>query len=205
MTRLDLQTDLQLHFNNSTYYTIDDLNNSLQDGLDEIVPFSGCVYKSAVVQITQFTTYYDLLTLLPDYVGIVAIFNTTIRRWMWPTSLRKLNQSRIDWDVAYGTPEYFVPINHRYIAIYKKPAVAHYGNLLVFYLASAPTLGDTTIIPIPDEYGTVLESYSKADLWEQAQEWGKAGVELKNYIESLEELRVLMKSKRNRDRLPSLR
>lgn len=205
MNRVDLQSRLQNNFNNSTYYTVDDLNNSIQDGLDEIVPFTGCVYKSAAVTFGQFTTYYDFLTLLPDYVGLVALFNNVIRRWMWPTSLRKLNQVRIDWDVAYGTPEYFCPINHRYIAIYKKPAIAHYGQMLVFYLASAPTLGDSTEIPIPDEYVTVLESYSKADLWEQAQEWGKAGVELKNYIESLEELRLLMKSKRNRDRLSNLR
>lgn len=205
MNRVELQTRLQNNFNNSVYYSTDDLNQAIQDGLDEIVPFTGCVYKSAVLPFTQFTTYYDLLTLLPDYVGAIALFNSTIRRWMWPTSLRKLNQIRIDWDVCYGTPEYFVPINHRYVAIYKKPGAAHYGNLIVFYIASAPTLGDSTEIPLPDEYGTVLEDYCKADLWEQAQEWGKAGVELKNYIESIGELHTLMKSKRNRDRLPGLR
>lgn len=205
MTRLDLQIRLQNHLNNPTYYTVDDMNNSLQDGLDEVCAFTGCIWKSATLLYTPFTTYYDMLNLLPDYIGIYAMFNSTTRRFMVPTSLKKFNQVRIDWDTAYGTPYYFSPINHRYVAIYMKPTTNNYGSMVVFYRASAPLMSDETVIPIPDEHLTALESYSKADLWEQAQEFGKATPEFKNYTESLEDLRVLMRSKRNFDRTVSLR
>jgi hypothetical protein len=205
-TRLDIQTRIQSYFNNSIYYTVTDMNNSIQDGLDEIAAFSGCVWASASIPFTQYTTYYDMLTLLPNYIGIYAMYNATINRWMWPQSLKKFNQARIDWDNAYGTPYYFSPVNHRYVAIYYKPSVGNYGNMNVFYRASAPSpLADGTIIPIPDENMLALESYSKMDLWEQAQEFTKAESEMKVYVEYLEKLRVLMRSQRNRDRMMSLR
>lgn len=204
-TRLDLQVRLNLFFNNTTYYDTQSLNDSLQDGTDEIAAFSGCIYNSANIPFTQYTTYYDLLTLLPDYIGVVAVWNNAIRRWLFPQSLKKFNQVRIDWDNAYGTPYYFSPINHRYMAIYMKPSVPNYGNMFVFYRASAPTLTDSTIVPIPDEHLVALESYCETDLWEQAQEWGKAEQQFKTYVAQLEALRVLMRNQRNRDRMVSLR
>ena len=205
MNRLDLQSRLQNHFQNPVYYTSIDFNDSIQDGFNQISAFTGCLYASATLTFQQYRSYYDLLTLFPNYVGIVAMFNATIRRWMFPTSLKKLNQVRIDWDSAYGTPYYFVPINHRYVAIYFKPGVANYGSAYIFYRASAPTLTDSTSIEIPDEHITVLENYCKMDLWEQAQEFGKAEEATQNYISDLEELRVLVRNQRNRDRYVSLR
>jgi hypothetical protein len=145
-----------------------------------------------------------MLSLLPDYIGVVALWNDTIHRWLLPTSLRKLLAARTDWDVCYGTPEYFVPINHRYVAIWRKPAVVNYGRMFVFYRAAAPILTDETQIPLPDEY-MALETYSIADLWEQAQEWGKASVAVKEYITDIESLRVLMRNKRNVDRQMGLK
>lgn len=205
MTRAQLRTELQEHFQNTVYYSDPDLNNSIQDGIDEIAAFTGCIYKSATIPFTQFVTYYDMISLLPDYIGLVAMFNRTIRRWMFPQSLKKFNQARIDWDSVYGTPYYFCPINHRYVAIFMKPGTANYGNMLVFYRAAAPTLTDLTNIPLPDEHITVLESYNITDLWEQAQEFGKAEEYLKIYIENIGDLRTLMRSQRNRDRYLSLR
>lgn len=205
-TRLDQQVRIQNHFNNTIYYDTQSMNDSIQDGLDEICAFSGCVFKSAVIPFTQYTTYYDLLTLLPDYIGVVAMWNNAIRRFMFPQSLKKFNQARIDWDNAYGTPYYFCPINHRYVAIYYKPSVATYGNMVLFYIAQAPSpLVDATPIPIPDDHMTVLDSFNITDLWEQAQEWGKAEEALKGYIDGLEKFRVLVKNKRNSDRYMSLR
>ncbi len=204
-TRRDLQERLQNQFSNSIYYDQQAVMDSLQDGVDEVCAFTGCIYKSAEIDFTQYTTYYDLLTLLPDYIGIVAMWNNTIRRWMWPTSLRKLNQTRLDWDCQFGTPYYFCPISHRYVAIWLKPGAANYGKMIVFYRAAAPPLTDQEQIPIPDEHQTALEFYSVTDLWEQAQEWGKAAEGLQDYIKNLENLRVLMRNKRFVDRIPGLK
>lgn len=204
-TRLDLQAKLQNHFNNSIYYDQQAVMDSVQDGLDETCAFTGCIYKAAAIPFTQYTTYYDMLSLLPDYIGVVAMWNDTIHRWMYPTSLRKLNQTRLDWDTQYGTPYYFCPINHRYVAIWLKPGIANYGRMIVYYRAAAPALDDYTPIPIPDEYQTAVEFYSITDLWEQAQEWGKAADSLQDYIKNLEALRVLMRNKRMIDRIPGLK
>ena len=205
MTRLDVAAKLNNQFSNSIYYDKQAVDDSLQDGIDEVCAFTGCIYKSARLPFTQYTTYYDLLTLLPDYIGIVAMWNNTIRRWMWPTSLRKLNQQRIDWDVAYGTPYYFCPISHRYVAIWLKPGAAGYGDMFVYYRAAAPQLDDNEPIPIPEEHITALELYSITDLWEQAQEWGKASEAAADYLKNLNSLRVLMRNKRNVDRTPGLK
>ena len=204
MTRVDMQGRLQNFFNNSVYYTTDDLNASIQDGLDEVAAFSGCVFNSAVLPFINNKTYYDMLTLLPDYIGVIAIFNSTIRRWLLPTSIRKLDQDRIDWETALGVPYYFVPVTHRYVAIYKKPGTVNYGNMYVFYRASAPLLCDSDTIPIPDDHIQALENYSRTDLWEQNQEWGKAGQELGSYRNTLDLLKTWM-NRRNSERTMSLR
>lgn len=205
MTRGDLRTKLQNHFNNSIYYTEADLNNSIQDGVDEVCAFTGCVYKSAALPFQQNVTYYDMLSLLPDYIGAIAIYNDVTHKWMYPTSRRKLEQQRVDWDSISGTPYCFCPISHRYLAIWMKPAVANYGRMLVFYRAAAPTLVEQTQIPIPENGTDALESYSITDLWEQSQEWNKAATEFKTYISNLEALRVLMRNGRNSDRLMGLK
>lgn len=204
MTRLELANRVQNYMQNPVYYSGVNFNDSIQDGLDEICAFSGCLFGSATLPYTANLSYYDLRTLIPNYIGVVAIFNAVIRRWMTPTSLRKLDQVRIDWECAGGTPYYFVPVSHRYVAIYKKPLTTNYGNMYVFYRASAPTLSDGTSIPLPADHLTVLESYVKKDLWEQQQEFTKGSIEYKNYVEEVLQLKTYM-SKKDPDRQMSLR
>lgn len=204
-TRLDVQTSIQMYLNNPTYYTPQDMNDSIQDGVDEICAFSGCIWASATIPFTANKSYYDMITLMPNYIGVVAIFNNTIKRWLIPTSLRKLDQDRIDWETALGTPFYFAPVSHRYVAIYKKPGAASYGDMFVFYRAAAPTLGDLTNIPIPEDHITAVENYCVADLFEQNQEFTKSSERLKSYIDDLEQLRIYIRNKRMPDRLPSLK
>ena len=204
-TRLQIQQRLQYQLQNPTYYQTYDFNNSIQDGTDEICAYTGCIYNSASIPFTQNTTYYDLPSILPDYIGVVAIFNSVINRWMWPQSIKKFWQSRIDWSAVGGTPYYFAPVSYRYVAIYYKPLVTNYGNMFIYYRAAAPELTDSTNIPIPDDHITALESYCTQDLWEQNQEWQKAGNYQKSYVEQLDKLRVYMRNKRFSGRYLSLR
>ena len=204
MTRVDLQGRLRLFFNNDQYYQGIDFNDSIQDGWDEVNAFAGCSFATATIPIQANRTYYDLGTILGNYVGLYAIFNTQFNRFMIPISERKLDQFRIDWETAIGTPWYFWPVNYRYIAIYKKPGSST-GNFYVFYLASAPTLDDTTTITIPDDHIQALENYNITDLLEMQQEWGKASAMFDTYVSNLESLRILMRNKRNPDRLSALK
>jgi len=204
-TRVDLQTRIQQFFQNQPYYQSIDMNDSLQDGVDEIAAVTGCIYGSVELPFTANTTYYDMLTLIPNYIGVIAIFSTGINRFLIPTSISKLDQDRIDWEIAAGTPYYFCPISHRYIAIYKKPITSGYGNMFVYYRASAPTLTDTLAIPIPEDHMYALEAYSEMDLLEQNQEWNKATAMYQNYRDELTKLREYMRNKLNPDRVKSLR
>jgi hypothetical protein len=206
LTRLIMQDRIRNFFQNNTYYSGDDLNNSIQDGLDEVASLAGCVFASGTLTFTANTTYYDLVSLFPNYVGLIAIFNNTIKRWMTPVSIKKLDGFRIDWEVVGGTPWYFCPMNWRYFAIYQKPLVGNYGEAYVFYYAAAPNpLTDTTVIPIPDDHVQVLENYCLTDLLEQQQEFTKASAMFKAYVARLEQFRLLMKNKRSSDRIPGLK
>lgn len=206
MLQSDLATRLQIYFQNSTYYQSIDLNDSIQDGYDEVAAFSGCILKAVSLPFVNGLSYYDMYAAgVTDYIGVVAIFNTVINRWMWPTSTRKLSDVRIDWETAAGTPWYFVPINHRFLAIYKKPIVNGYGNFFMFYRAAAPTLASSDTIAIPDDYALCLQDYSITDLWEQNQEWSKAVIHAQAYRKTLEDLRIWAQSKKMPDRLPSLK
>ena len=205
MTRLDIQQRQRNYFNNDIYYTGIDFNDSIQDGLDEIVAFSGCIFKSASLPFVNNLSYYDMISLLPDYIGAIAIFNTVVKRWLIPTSEKKLVQDRYDWEISDGTPFYFVPISHRYIAIYKKPIVNNYGNFYIYYRAASPIVGDTDIISIPDDHMTVLEHYVRTDLLEQQQEFKKGSSVFVDYAQQLELFRAFVQSRRIPGRVPSLK
>lgn len=205
MNRVDLQLRLQKFIQNTPYYQSVDFQDSIQDGLDELAAATGCIYKSVSLPFTQGTSFYDMRTLLPDYIGVIAVFNSVIKRWLIPTSLTKLARVRWDWETAYGTPYWFVPVNHRYMAIFMKPNVPTYGNMYVFYRASAPTLNDATEIPIPEDHLTALENYVITDLWEQNQEFSKASDWLtKSYLPDAEQLRIYIQEKTNPGRMQRL-
>lgn len=205
MTRDDIQLRIQNYFENNTFFSTTDIVASIQDGYDEIVSYTGLIIKGTTLPFTANLTYYDLRTLLPDYLGVIAIFNPIPKRWMIPTSLNKLDRYRYDWETCYGMPEYFTAINHRYMAIFRKPLAAGYGNMYFYYAATAPTLGAADNILIPNDYLVeTLEDYCITDLQEQQQEWNKAGNHLGAYVENLDQLRTWVKNQRMSDRTPSL-
>jgi hypothetical protein len=204
MTRDEVKIRLQRHFENNTYYAQTDFNASIQDGYDEVAAITGVVMKATTLPFTPGLTYYDMLTLIPDFIGVVAIFNAVTKRWLAPTSINKFNQDRPDWECAGGTPFFFAPISHRYIAIYKKP-LSTYGDMYVFYRAAAPTLAGGDSILIPDDYIDAIEDYVKTDLWEQQQEWTKGTVHFDTYLEMANELFQWVHSKRNPNYTPVLR
>lgn len=204
-TRDQYKTRLELLIPNTVYYEDVSFNDSIQDGYSEISAIGGVNLKSTVLNFIPNKSYYDMITLIPDYLGVIAIFNAGIRRWMFPSSIRKFNDDRIDWESAVGVPYYFSVVSHRYLAIYKKPSNNNYGQMYVFYHASAPTLGGSDLLTIPDQFITVLDDYTITDLWEQNQEWGKAAEHFEAYVANLEKLRSWIKGNRNADRRPQLK
>lgn len=205
MTRDELVARLRVFFENDTYYASTDFNASVQDGYDEAAALSGCIVRGAVVSFVAELTYYDMRTLLPDLIGVIAVFNRTTKLWMYPNSTDAWDQGCNDWETCIGTPEEFAVVNFRYMAINKKPGAVSYGDMYVFYVASAPTLGPTTTILIDDALVDTLEKYAQMDLNEQMQEWQKAGRVFSEYQACLKDLSVWAKSQRDVGRVPSLK
>ena len=205
MTQNDMAIRIKNFFQNPAYYSNTDVNDSIQDGYDEVVALSGCILKATKLPFTAGLSYYDMISLIPDYLGVYAIYNTAIKRFMLPGSIRKFDLDRIDWETATGVPYYFSVVSHRYMAIYKKPVVSNYGNMYIYYKAIAPTLASGDAIMIPEDIiDQTLEDYCISDLWEQNQEWGKAAVHLNAYGEGLQVLKDIVNG-RQPDRLPQLR
>lgn len=207
-TKLQIANSIRDFLNDQGYfYNSDDINNSLQDGYDEVAAASGCIEKMVAIPFTLNTVYYDLRTLISDFVCLVGIYNRRVKRWMTPCSCRELDQLRSDWELATGEPFAFWPVNYRYMAIY--PAINAVGTVAINYMyivykAAADTLADSTepAIPLPIQ-GDILEEYTLMDMYEQAEEWTKASLSNKHYLEKHDELRVLIE-KRDQERLVRL-
>jgi hypothetical protein len=205
MTRDELKAQLQVGFDSSANYEDQDYDTAIQDGYEETVAVSGCIFKSVVLPFTQNLTYYDFRTLISDFLGVVAIFNGVTKRWLFPLSMRKMDSLGTDWETLYGTPDTFIPISHRYVAITRKPAVANYGDMYVFYRATAPLLTASTDLGIPEDHIQVLQDYAFTDLLERNQEFGKASIVFKEYVEELQQFRESILNQRVPDRLPALK
>jgi hypothetical protein len=204
VTKAELIARVQLQLNNPEYFTDQNISDSLQDGLDEIVPFTGLSLLSASIPFQNNLTYYDLQSLLPNFLAIYAVYNRTTKRWMYPNSLRRFDADRIDWETATGTPYFFCPISYRYMAIYKKPVVDNYGDMWVWYVGTAESIDNSGPL-IPNTLRTeVLEAYTFMDLNEQNQEWTKAGTFFNTYQAKLQELRTFIQNGRLPDRIMHL-
>lgn len=206
ITRGELKTQIANYFENSPYYQGEpDLNNSIQDGYDELIAYAGLRPTKGTFPITNGKTYYDLKTLLPDFVAVIALFNPVTKRWLSPTSLTKLERYGQSWETVSGSPYFFVSVSWRYIAIHPKPVVDGYGNMIIYYMAQAPLLvDDGTVIDSTDEGVSVIEQYVRTDLLEMGQEWSKAGNQFISYLDDLEQYRKKMQQ-RAVDRIPMLR
>lgn len=158
------------------YYRNKDYTDSIQDGYDEVAARTACIEKIATVPFVNNQTYYDFMTLIPDFMAIKGIFNGRIKRWMIPSMAPELDGFRIDWEMAKNEPNYFFPVNFRWVAIFPIPASSNSGNnnMYIWYAAQADTLAQTSIPQIPPDNINLLEFYTTADLLDQSEEYSKA-------------------------------
>lgn len=160
------------------YYRNQDYTDSIQDAYDEIAARTGCIEKVATVPFVNNVTYYDFGTLISDYLAIKGIFSGRIKRWLIPTFSNELDTFRIDWECTINEPNYYFPVNFRWIAIFPKPAAISSvdNNMYVWYAAQADTLSLTSIPQLPPDSIISLEFYVTADLLDQSEEFAKADI-----------------------------
>lgn len=159
---------------NASFYDKDkDIDPSIQDGYNLIVPLTESSEKYATINFVSEKVFYDLSALIPDYLRVFGIYNNNTQRWMWPTTLLELYRIRDNWETCPGDPYWFLPIDYKTIAFFpSQPTGA--GSFTIMYKAKAASITANAIPELPPEQTQVLEFYSVADLLTQCEEFVKA-------------------------------
>ena len=195
MTRAEAKANIikNLYDGNVVYYDGIDLNNSIQDAYDDIAIIARNIKKKStgLAWVGQLS-YYDFTSLgVADYLGCIAIFNNVSNVYLTDDlTLKDFDRIRVDWEAALGTPEWWTPVNFKYIAVFKKYAGAA-GTFDLHYWATAPTLtSDSDVFLIATDMAKLIEYYCTADLFEQAQEFSKAAPFWKLYYPLLQKYKT---------------
>lgn len=162
-----------------SFYSEQDYYDSIQDGFEEIVTFCGQINNSVELDFGT-DVYYDFLDLIPDYFSILTIFNKNTNQFLACTSVLEMDDLRENWEIMVGEPKWFFPNGPKYVAIIPHQAIAE-GSMVIRYRAQAPELSGNTVINISAEYESLLESYVRMDLLDQAKEFAKSSFEFQDY------------------------
>lgn len=186
-----------------TFYSEDDLNDSIQDGYDEVAVLTECVENAAQVNFQSELTFYDFASLLTGYIRIFAIWNNNTNRWLDPISENELSELRDDWEISNSEPTNYCTESPRYIALFPRPLVAS-GYMICFYKQQADILIGTSVPQIPVEHDDVLELYATADLLDQTQEYAKAVKYFQEYAARISDIKKAVNSRSLPDRVSAL-
>lgn len=195
MTRAQLRTAVRSNLNDSgvTFFDDDNINQSLQDGYNEIAVKCRCIQKSVLVNQVANSPYYDFLTLgVTDYLGAFAIFNQETQFWLRDdVTLRDYDRIRRDWEMWVGQPQFWAPHSLKYVAIAPSLAAVSGQQFTLWYWATAPIFTADSDVPlIATDTQNLLEFYATADLLEDAAEPIKASIYWADYEIDREEYKT---------------
>lgn len=217
MTRGAIKATIRsnLHDAGVTFYSEDDLNDSVQDAYDDIAILAKFIIKRATCHYLDDVSYYDAAVDLGivDFLGATAIYSNRNNRWLDDNiSLRQLDNIRTDWETWTGTPEMWIPVSVKKFAIVPKTTgsgassgtfekiaftdafeIGSFGTAAnntfeLYFWCLAPALkNDEDGFLIAPDMQSLLEYYGTADLLEQAQEFIKAETWWIQYYQGVEE------------------
>lgn len=186
-----------------TFYTDDDINDSIQDAYDEVVAITQPIEKTVELSWIDDLVYYDFYTTVSDYIRPFAVYNNANQVWLNWVSNKHLDEINDEWETADGNTTNAWIVNFRYIAMYPTNPTAT-GTFDLYYKAKADTLTGTSIPQIPIEFEDILENYVVADLLEQDEQFNKALDYITEYEKNLDDLKKLVESRPLTDRIMRL-
>lgn len=168
-----------------TFYSQQDILDSIQDGCDQMFVRSGLVEDTIDISFQATYGYYDLRTLIPNFYAVTQIYNNQTRQWLTPMTIADYDMLRDDWELWNGQPQFFTPVDYKRIVVVPRPPTST-GTMKIYYKATAPTLTLATDLDIPTDIALTPEHYATADLLEQAREYSKSGLVWRDGNELLE-------------------
>lgn len=188
-----------------TFWAAEDLDDSVQDGYDDVAFQTQCIVKRLngfpwldKVGYINFKTRYNV----NNYMGTTAIFNNNTNMWLRDdVVVRHFDQLRRDWEVWCGQPQFWAPVSNEYIVVVPRMPQAT-GSFDLIYWEAAPVILDDTHVPlIATDMQGLLELYSTADMLEQAQEYVKASKWWDQYQSGITEYSKRTKNLARKDQL----
>lgn len=188
---------------NTTFYSEEDLIDSLQDGYDDIAFQAKCIIKKAIDIPFRVSPYYDFSLYIPDFLQLTAIFNNNTNCFLDDNlSLRDFDKLRSDWELWVGTPQWWCPADLRMNVILPFYSTIPSQSMDVYYNAMAPVITDDSETPlIAGDMQKLLEWYCTGDLLEQAEEFTKASAYFSQYNSVLAEYKERCQLAARRDLL----
>lgn len=203
MTRDQIATKVRdnLNDNGITYYSVTDINDSIQDAYDEVVVYCECIEKEATLNFVANNTYIDIKSLIGDYYRPIFIYNQGTKLFLDFTHDRNLVSYRADWEYYVGSIRDFAILDSTKLGFSGRlGTITANDKFKLYYKASANTLNGDSHLQISDAYIKLIENYATADLLEQNQEyikaqtyWAEYDVDLEQYREKIQ---LLAKSDR---------
>ncbi len=208
MTRDELASLIIVNLNDSgVFHDLSEINDAIQDGYEDLVLTHGLRPKANAINATANLTFYDLVTLIPDFVALRAIYHHPTKRWLVSQNLKYLQSCRDNWELAVGNPTDFWVANYRRFALFPHPTVTTENALWIFYYAAAPELTNPAQdLNIPVDSGfRALENYTTSVLLTKAEEWTKAEAYEAQAQEDSEECLTFRNSLKRPDYIDGLR
>lgn len=185
-----------------TFYSADDMSESLQDGYDDVAFQTHCILKKVSKNFST-SPYVDMTELIEDFMMVMAIFNNNTNRWLFDNfTVRDFDKIRNDWEIWSGTPIFWAFHNFEIVVILPYYSTIPSAQMDIYYAAQAPTIQADTESPlIATDFQDLLEHYVTADLLEQAEEYTKANEYWQLYVDRLPDYRSRVKRLAKRDLL----
>ncbi len=184
--REEVFTRLNVELSSPVYWTADDVNESINDGYEEISDASEWYERNAVIPLLSNRTYYDLRSTLNDgFLSPRRCFNNQTNRWLSAVHLRELDMHTYRrWEILTVTePEKMFMRGLWWFGVFPKKG-ADAGTLKFYYSAIPPALLQDTDSPgFQNESHYGLVEYALFDLLIQDGEVAKAMTHFKQYQE----------------------
>ena len=212
MTLAEMRTEVFRRLNESSvspdFWTEADVDESLNDGLDEISDASEWYERHASIPLLNRRPYYDLRTALQDDTILCPgrMLNVQTSRWMQPTHVRDLDYHTYRrWEsIAVSQPEKAFLRGLWWLGFFPQSG-SDDGFVRFWYKAMPPHLVNASDEPgFPQEFHYGLVAYAIGDLFGQDGETQKALMWWQKYGEYEAGLKAYADGRQKVDRIEAL-